>query len=548
MKDTFQPKFFTLLKEGIPLSQWKNDILAGVIVGIIALPLGIAFAIASGVSPERGLITAIIAGFTISLLGGSRVQIGGPTGAFIVIILEILHQYGLQGLILSTIMGGMILILMGLLKLGDYLKFIPHPLIVGFTSAIALIIFSSQMSDFFGLGLTEIPDGFLDKWHLYAGSIQSIHFPSFLIAIGSVLITIGTGKITKKIPGALVAIIVCSILAALFSLPVETIGSRFGELNFHIELPELETINMALLLHLLKPSIAIALLGAMESLLSAVVADGMIGSRHRSNTELIAQGTANILSGLAGGIPATGAIARTAANIRNGGKTPVAGIVHALTLLVIVLLLGPLVQWIPLSALAGILVVVAWNMSEWRQFRSILKGHSIDILILLVTFILTILVDLVTAIEVGIVLSSFLFMKRMSHSIEVEQITSSDEDDLFSSDLLKNQKIQLYQINGPLFFGAARQFQDALMNLDPKPSVIILRMRYVPMIDATGYLRLRNLLKDFTKAGIMTIISGVNENLKKDFEKHGVFELLVEERVCKEIGTAMTMAKQIISE
>src|SRR5690606_39674488 len=421
MKESqFTPKFFSLLKKGISKEQLRKDIIAGVIVGIVALPLAIAFAIASGVSPDKGLITAIVAGLVISVLGGSRVQIGGPTGAFIVIVYAIVQDHGVAGLTIATFIAGFIIIGMALLRMGNLLKYIPYPLIVGFTSGIAIIIFSSQIKDFFGLPIGEVPADFLDKWKLYFQNFYNISWLSFLIAGATVLVGFNFHRVTTKIPGSLVSILLATVAVVLFELPVDTIGSVYGDIPLGIPKPSIPSIGFDTIKQLIEPAVAIALLGGIESLLSAVVADGMIGGKHRSNAELLAQGTANVFSSLFGGIPATGAIARTATNVKNGGRTPLAGITHAIVLLCIMLLFAPYARLIPMACLAGILVVVAYHMSEWRNFVSLLKGNRLDVMVLLVTFFLTVLFDLVIAIEIGIVLSSFAFMKRMSESVSIE--------------------------------------------------------------------------------------------------------------------------------
>ena len=414
MKKEFTPKLFSLLKQGISKETLTKDLLSGLIVGIVALPLAIAFAIASGVSPEKGIITAIIAGIIISTFGGSRVQIGGPTGAFIVIVYGVIQLYGVDGLIIATFLAGFLMIGMGLLRLGNFLKFIPYSLVVGFTSGIALIIFSSQINDFFGLGIENVPADFIDKWIMYFENFSRINWYAISIAIATIILSIYFQKIIKKIPGSIIAILLSTILVKVFDIPVDTIGSKFGDIPNNFSLPHIPNVNFDTIQALIQPAFAIAILGSIESLLSAVVSDSMIGGKHRSNIELIAQGGANIVSSLFGGIPATGAIARTATNVKNGGRTPIAGIVHAIVLLAIMLLFVPYAKLIPLSCLAGILLVVAYNMSEWRQFKSILKGNKMDIAILLTTFFLTVIFDLVIAIEIGMVLSSFMFMKRMS--------------------------------------------------------------------------------------------------------------------------------------
>jgi SulP family sulfate permease len=547
-KTEFTPKLVSLIQQGISRETLTKDILSGIIVGIVALPLAIAFAIASGVSPEKGLTTAIVAGLIISILGGSRVQIGGPTGAFIVIVYGIVQEFGINGLTLATFMAGFIIIGIGLLRLGNLLKFIPYSLIVGFTSGIALIIFSSQINDFLGLNIKNVPADFIEKWKVYSLNMSKINFVSVGIAFSTILITLFFQKIVKKIPGSIVAILITTIAVQIFELPVDTIESNFGEIPNSFILPQFPQINFEMVKALFPAAIAIALLGSIESLLSAVVSDSMIGGKHRSNMELIAQGTANIASALFGGIPATGAIARTATNVKNGGRTPIGGIVHALVLLAVMLLFAPYAKLIPMACLAGILIVVAYHMSEWRQFKSILKGNKMDIIILLTTFILTVIFDLIIAIEVGIVLASLMFMKRMSESVHIQNITSENtEENLFENEILDiPDKVILYEINGPLFFGAARQFQETITTTHVEPKVIIIRMRYVPLIDATGYQSLIEIIKLFQHKNITVILSGINDNLMNDFKKNTLFTLLPKELIFKNINSALKKASEIV--
>jgi len=547
MKKEFVPKLFSLLKEGISRETLSKDILSGLIVGIVALPLAIAFAIASGVSPEKGIITAIIAGIIISSFGGSRVQIGGPTGAFIVIVYGIVQEFGINGLTIATFMAGIIIIGFGLARLGNLLKYIPYSLIVGFTSGIALIIFSSQINDFFGLHINKVPADFIDKWGMYFENFDKVNVYAIAIAVVTIILTLFFQKILKKIPGSIIAILLSTILVKVFEIPVDTIESNFGEIPNHFSLPSFPNVDYETLKSLIQPAFAIALLGSIESLLSAVVSDSMIGGKHRSNMELIAQGTANIVSSIFGGIPATGAIARTATNIKNGGRTPIAGIIHALVLLAIMLLFAPYAKLIPLSCLAGILMVVAYHMSEWRQFKSILKGNRMDIIILLTTFFLTVIFDLVIAIEIGIVLSSFLFMKRMSESVQIQNISSENVngEHLFDDELLDLPKdVLLYEINGPLFFGAARQFQETVIHTNLQPKVIIIRMRYVPLIDATGYQSLKEIIRSYKSRGIKVILSGIREELINDFKKNDMFSILDKAFVVKDIKEAIEKASQ----
>lgn len=545
MKPEFTPKLFSLIKAGIPRETIFKDMMSGVIVGIVALPLAIAFAIASGVSPEKGLITAIVAGIIISVFGGSRVQIGGPTGAFIVIVYGIVQTHGVDGLILATFMAGFIMIGFGLARFGSFLKYIPYSLIVGFTSGIALIIFSSQVNDFLGLQLTDVPADFLSKWILYAEHLNQINPYAVAIALSTVVMTLYFQKLIKLIPGSIVAIVITTLCVQLLNIPVSTIESQFGEIPSALSMPGLPDFDFSTMKSLIQPAFAIALLGSIESLLSAVVADSMMGGKHRSNMELVAQGAANSTSALFGGMPATGAIARTATNVNNGGRTPIAGVVHGVVLLLIMLLFAPLAKLIPLSCLAGILVVVAYNMSEWRQFKSILKGDRMDIIILLTTFFLTVIFDLVIAIQVGIVLSSFMFMHRMSQSVQVNNVSIEQDrmERLFDEETLDvPDGVVLYEINGPLFFGAARQFQQTLSSIpSASAKTIILRMRYVPLIDATGYETLKEIISNFQSQDIQVILSGVRDELMSDFQRHSVFSVLDKHHVVADIKQALQL-------
>ncbi|MCB0560102.1 MAG: sulfate permease [Lewinellaceae bacterium] len=549
----FTPKLFSLIATGISRKQVMRDILSGIIVGIVALPLAIAFAIASGVSPDKGLVTAVIAGLIISALGGSRVQIGGPTGAFIVIVYAIVQDHGVSGLTIATFMAGFLIIGFGLARLGDLLKFIPYPLIVGFTSGIALIIFSSQIKDFLGLSIDTLPANFIEKWRVYFENFTQVNWYAFVIALATVFISLNFYRITTKIPGSVVAILLSTLAVLLFKLPVETIETQFGQIPNRIPLPSIPKVDFNTIKALIQPAFAIAFLGAIESLLSAVVADGMIGGRHRSNMELVAQGTANIFSAVFGGIPATGAIARTATNIKNGGRTPIAGIIHALVLLLIMLLFAPLAKLIPLATLAGILVVVAWHMGEWHLFVTMLKSNRKDVIILLTTFLLTVIFDLVIAIEIGVVLSSFFFMKRMSDSLIIrnsvdilgEQAENGDES--FEEEALTVPKgVVLYEIHGPLFFGASQKFQDTLLNLHQKPEILILRMRNVPFMDATGAYHLKQLVKHLKSQNIEILLSGVGEEVKEELEKSGFHELVGRANMLSDIQEALKKSREIL--
>lgn len=539
MNTIFKPKFFTLIKEGISKEQIITDIFAGIIVGIVALPLAIAFAVASGVSPERGMITAIIAGFIISFLGGSRVQIGGPTGAFIIILFGIVEQYGIDGLLISTIMAGIILILFGLLRLGALLKYFPHPLIIGFTSGIALVILSTQIKDALGLNIEKLPSNFIDKWTLYFHELSETNLYAFGITVATMLIIIFSKHITTKVPGSFIAILLITALVNLFDLPVTTIETFFGSISSEItfSVPHLDFSNFTMYL---VPALMIALLGGIESLLSAVVADGMIGAKHRSNTELIAQGIANIVTPFFGGISATGAIARTATNVKNGARTPIAGIIHALTLLLIMMFFMDYAKLIPMATLAGILIVVSYNMSEWRSFVSILRGSPFDSIVLVSTFLLTVLVDLTTAIQVGIVLASLLFMKRMA-DINTDIPLEDDSDSIENYSNL-SEEISVYEIGGPLFFASARQYAQTLKDIGYSSKVLIIRMRHVPFIDATAAHNLEETIKALRDTGIVIIMSGTIDSVYKDLKKNKVIAMIGEENVFKKFPDAVAYA------
>jgi SulP family sulfate permease len=547
MEPVFLPKTFSLYKRvGYTRQQVQTDIFSGIIVGILALPLAIAFAIASGVSPEKGLVTAIVAGFLISFLGGSRVQIGGPTGAFVVIVIGIVQVYGIQGLIISTILAGIILILFGLLKLGTLIKFIPIPLVVGFTSGIALIIFTSQINDFLGLGIQKLPPAFAAKWHLYFISLGKANYYAAGIAIVTILIGVYSKKFIKKIPGAFISIILMTVMVAIFRLPVQTIESVYGVITGKISFGDFSAIRFDSFTDYIQPAITIAMLGAIESLLSAVVSDGMISSTHRSNTELIAQGIANIASGLFGGIPATGAIARTATNVRNGGRTPIAGMVHAVTLLLILLFFGKYAAKIPLACLAGILMVVAYNMSEWRSFISIIRGSQYDVIVLLVTFLLTVFADLTIAIEVGMVLAAMLFMQRMA---KLGEVYSLETDKDFIEDYGTLPKgISVYEINGPFFFGAANKYKEVLKEVGIKSKVMILRMRNVPFIDATGMHNFKEVLKTLKHYKVEVILSGVQQSVYNELMKSNIEHYIPKDLICSHYDIAKVKAAEALDE
>ncbi len=545
MNHVFYPKLLSVLRQGYSKQQFTKDTFAGVIVGIVALPLAIAFAVASGVSPEKGLITAVVAGLIISLLGGSRVQIGGPTGAFIVIVFGIVQTYGLNGLLISTILAGVILIILGLLKLGSLLKFIPHPLIVGFTSGIALTIFSTQINDALGMGIEKVPSEFVGKWSAYFSHLKDVNPVAIVVTIVTIVISVGFKKVTTKIPGSFIAILMVTAAVQFFELPIATIESVFGDIPQTISLT-FPSIDLSQMHVYFAPALTIALLGGIESLLSAVVADGMISGNHRSNTELIAQGVANVVTPFFGGIPATGAIARTATNVKNGGRTPVAGIVHAVTLLFIMLFFGQWAKLIPMACLAGILIVVAYNMSEWYSFVTILKGSKFDVLVLLVTFFLTVLVDLTFAIEIGIVLSSLLFMKRMADAgsqavFEVESDVLENYNDL-------PKELGIYEISGPFFFASAKQYRSTIRSIGTSSKVLILRMRHVPFIDSTGMHNLKDVVREIQHSGTKVVLSGVQPNVLKELERSSFFELMENQNVLPAFDQALKRALILLEE
>ena len=553
----FQPKLFLTLKNGYDKQTLVQDLLAGVIVGIVALPLAIAFGIASGATPEAGILTAIVAGFIISFFGGSKVQIGGPTGAFIVIVYGIIQDYGMSGLAIATFMAGAFLILMGVLHLGTIIKYIPYPIVVGFTSGIALTIFATQIKDLFGLQIENVPAGFLDKWVVYFRNFETVNWWSLLIGVGSILLIVFTPKVSRKIPGSLVAIIVmtiiCLILRGVGIEGIETIGDRF---SISTELPQAEVpkINWDSIRRLAQPAMVIAMLGAIESLLSAAVADGVIGDRHDSNQELVAQGIANMVSPLIGGIPATGAIARTMTNINNGGRTPVAGIAHAIVLALIYLFLMPLVKFIPMACLAGILVVVSYNMSEWRSFKAILKNPKSDIIVLLVTFFLTVIFDLTVAIEVGVLIACLLCMKRMAETTNVS-VLSDEIDPNADSDVQGNldhltipEGVKVYEINGPYFFGIGNKFEEMMGDMGGRAKVRIIRMRKVPFIDSTGVHNLSNMCRMCSQMGVKVVLSGVNPKVMKVIEDAGMDDVVGKENICSHINIALKRAEQILAE
>ncbi|MFZ5941473.1 MAG: SulP family inorganic anion transporter [Bacteroidota bacterium] len=545
MNSVFRPKLFSVMSKGYSREQFFTDSMAGVIVGVVALPLAIAFAVASGVSPEKGLITAVIAGFIISFLGGSRVQIGGPTGAFIVIVYGIVEQYGLNGLLISTFLAGVLLVLFGILKLGSLLKYIPHPLVVGFTSGIALVIFSTQVKDALGLATGPLPSGFLDKWGVYFQQIGSVNWYALGLTLLTIVITLVWKKVSSKIPGSLIAILLLTLAVKIFALPVSTIETSFGNIpnTFSFSMPDLSLSGLSVYF---MPALTIALLGAIESLLSAVVSDGMIGSTHRSNTELIAQGIANMVTPFFGGIPATGAIARTATNVRSGGRTPVAGMVHAVTLLLIMLFFGRWAKLIPMSVLAGILIVVAYNMSEWRSFVSILRGSAFDIIVLLVTFFLTVLVDLTVAIEIGIVLSSLLFMKRMADAGQAALV--ENDSDLMADYKDLPKEISVYEISGPFFFAASKSYSEVMKSLGSRANILIIRMRHVPFIDSTGARNFRESIRAMQASGSRIVLSGVRPEVMKELERGRIAFMVGKANILPDFDAAVKRAENLLQQ
>lgn len=551
----FKPKLYTALKN-YSKEMFMADLMAGIIVGIVALPLAIAFGIASGVSPEKGIVTAIIAGFIISLLGGSKVQIGGPTGAFIVIIYGIIQQYGEAGLIVATLMAGVILVLLGVFKLGAVIKFIPYPIIVGFTSGIAVTIFTTQVADVFGLqfGDEKVPGDFVGKWLVYFRHFDTVNWWNTLVSIVSIAIIALTPRFSKKIPGSLIAIVVVTLAVWLMKTYggitcIDTIGDRF---SIQSQLPEatVPSLDWEAVKNLFPVAITIAVLGAIESLLSATVADGVIGDHHDSNTELVAQGIANIISPIFGGIPATGAIARTMTNINNGGRSPIAGIVHAIVLLLILIFLMPLAKFIPMACLAGVLVVVSYNMSGWRVFKGLLKNPKSDVTVLLITFFLTVIFDLTVAIEVGLVIACVSFMKRVMETTQISVITDeidpNKESDVETHEehLVIPEGVEVYEINGPYFFGIATKFEEIMARLGDRPQIRIIRMRKVPFIDSTGIHNLTTLCEMSQKENIHIILSGVNPQVHAVLERSGFYTLLGKENICSNINEALDVARK----
>ena len=555
----FQPKFFSCIKN-YNKNTFMSDLMAGVIVGIVALPLAIAFAIASGVSPEKGIVTAIIAGFIVSFLGGSKVQIGGTTGAFIVIVYGVIQQYGLAGLTVATMIAGVLLILIGVFKLGTVIKFIPYPVVIGFTSGIAVTIFTTQMADVFGLnfGGETVPGDFIGKWMLYFRHLDTINWWDAGVCVISVLIIALTPQVSRRIPGSLVAIIFVTVgvwvMKTYFGITgIDTIGDRFS-IDSHLPKAVIPALDWEAIKNLFPIAVTIAALGAIESLLSATVADGMISDHHNSNTELIALGIANMVTPLFGGIPATGAIARTMTNINNGGRTPVAGMIHAVVLLLILLFLMPLAQFIPMACLAGVLVVVSYNMSGWRTFKALLKNPKSDVTVLLITFFLTVIFDLTVAIGVGLLLACILFMRRVMETTEISviknEIKVQDESGIHSYDegLTIPKGVEVYEINGPYFFGVATQFEELMDEFRDKSKVRIIRMRKVPFIDSTGIHNLANLCEMSSKRKITVVLSGVNPKVHSALQKANFYNILGEKNICPDINVALARANELLKE
>lgn len=552
-KIDFKPKLISALKN-YSAAKFKSDLIAGIVVGIVALPLAIAFGIASGVSPTIGLITAIIGGFIVSAAGGCSVQIGGPTGAFIVIVYNIIATYGLEGLAVATFMAGIILVALGVFKLGTVIKFIPYPIVVGFTAGIALTIFSTQMNDFFGLGLKNVPSEFIPKWGMYLSNFDKIDLTTLIVGLASLCIIILTPKISRKLPGALLAIVIVTLVTSLVpGIGVETIGDRFGSLETDIPQPHGFELNMATINRLLPSAFTIAILGAIESLLSSTVADGITGSRTNSNTELMGQGVANMVVPFFGGIPVTGAIARTMTNISNGGRTPVAGLIHAVILFVIYLYLMPLINMVPMACLAAVLIVVSYNMSGWRTVKSILHNPKSDISVLALTFVLTVVFDLTIAIEMGLLLAIILFLRRVMENTEIKaysgQLEVDENSEMEHHEVLNiNPGVSVYEIDGPFFFGVATKF-DEMMRITTgatKPKVRIIRMRKVPFIDSTGLHNLETLINSSKSEGIDVVLSGVKDNVRTALDNAGITALVGQNHVCSHISQAVQMANQLV--
>lgn len=554
----FVPKSYLYLRSGYKAITFRKDLLAGITVGIIALPLAMAFAISSGTTPDRGLFTAIIAGFVISALGGSRVQIGGPTGAFVVIVYDIMQRTGYEGLAISTLLAALFLVLLGIFRLGSWIKYVPHPLVTGFTTGIAVIIFSSQIKDFFGLNMGAPPADFVDKWIAYGKAFSSLHLPTCLLGIGTLAVILAVRKFIPKVPWGIAAIVIATLVSYFFDLPVETIQSKFGQIPRQLPIPSFPSLHIpdGKLAEIVMDAITIAFLAGIESLLSAVIADGMMGSRHKSNCELVGQGMANFASILFGGIPATGAIARTAANIKNGAQTPVAGMIHAITLFLILLFLAPIVSQIPLAALAAVLIMVAWNMSEIGHFIHLLRAPIGDMTILATAFLLTVFVDITIAVTLGMILASFLFMKRMSDYSKTVSLTHlfkeplSDFPEKYDPDAIVRKKIppgvEVFELQGPFFFGAADMLKDLLVNLEKPPKVFILRMRHVPLIDASGMHALKEFYYKCKSSKTTLLLSGIKGQTAIDLEAFGLTHLIGKSHIFSHIDHALAKSEELL--
>lgn len=544
-----EPKLIAVLRDGYSKKLFAGDLLGGLTVGIVALPLSIALAIASGVRPEQGLYTAIFAGAVIAILGGTRAQISGPTGAFIVIVYGIVQKYGYDGLVVATLIAGFLLLIMGLARMGAFLKFVPYPVVVGFTSGIALIIASSQVSDFLGLHIENVPADFIAKWIVYFQNISTVSSTTLGVGGLSLLIIVLWPRVTHRVPGQLIAILAMTVIVQYFQLPVDTIATRFGSVPNSLPSPQFPTVTFELIQKMFMPGVTIAILAALESLLSAVVADGMMGTRHRSNMELIAQGAGNIVSVIFGGVPATGAIARTATNIKSGGKTPVSALIHCTFLLLVLLFVGKWAALIPMATLAAVLLVVAYNMSEWREFVHLLKSPRADVAVLLATFLLTILIDLTTAIQVGILLAAFFFLQKMSTETHVSLIAENlaDDEEFRSRDMTDVEipkGVEVFELYGSLFFGAVRQFKESIRVVSKKPKALILRMRQVPTIDASGIRVLEEMADDARSGGYALIFSAVSRSVYRVMRQSGLVEKVGRENFAKDVFSALEIAKK----
>jgi SulP family sulfate permease len=552
MHRKLEPKLFSLLREGYTKEQFQGDLLGGLTVGIVALPLSIAIAIASGVKPEQGLYTAIFAGLVIAVFGGTRAQISGPTGAFIVIVYGIVEKYGYEGLVVATLLAGLMLVVMGLARMGSFLNFIPYPVVVGFTSGIALIIFSSQIGDFLGMGLDKVPADFVTKWIVYVQHIGTVDLYTVLVGISSLGIIIIWPKVTRRIPGQLVAIVLATVAVWYFAIPVATIETRFGDVPSGLPVPHLPNVSWGMLQQMFSPALTIAILAALESLLSAVVADGMMGTRHRSNMELVAQGAGNIVSVIFGGVPATGAIARTATNIKAGAKTPISAVIHCLFLLTVLLLIGKLAALIPMATLAAVLLVVAYNMSDWREFIHLLRSPRGDVAVLLATFLLTVFVDLTVAIQVGILLAAFVFLQKMSTETQVSSLTAGlqDDDEAEGRDMSQiavPDGVEVFEVYGSLFFGAVAQFRESIRVVGKRPKVLILRMRNVLSIDASGIHILEELAREGRDKGSILIFSAVSRGVYRVMRKSGLVETVGRKNFAPDVFSAIDIATHHLS-